>query len=166
MKRRWGVIAAIALILGFGVYWLTRGPTAVVELDGRALSDVVDLTCFGPLRPDMGYPQVEALVKEARRAHATRVEHGGSRKLEHWEISRTYPGDSGVLAPCPDGHDAPGTPVQYVPDDMTMGDFFKAPVSVDSGTRYIEIRNSGRNIMRIALQDGDAVEDVRWYLPE
>lgn len=167
MKRRLIVIAAIVLIVvGLGAYWLGRGGTTVVELQGRALSEVVDLDCFGPLRPHMPFPQVERLVKQARKVHVTHFEYAADGELEHWDVRRTYPGGSGVLSRCPDVPAGPTTPLQFVPDSMTVSDFFKDPMPVEPGTRFIDIRSSGRSVMRICLQDGDAVENIRWYLTE
>ena len=163
MKRTWIIIALLTGVVGVVVLWLICGRTVVLSLDGRELSRVVDLACFGNLRPDMRRSEIKAIMGEPERVHVTDIEYGKDGEVEYQEIRWAYAADAGIVAYYVEEYNIPGGSVEYVPEKMRLAEFFRIPLHIGFGKRFIEVRNSGRCLLVVRLRDGDTIERINWY---
>lgn len=148
------------------MFSLIRGRTIVLKLDGRSLSDLVYLGCFADLRPDMKRSEIHNLMGEPYRVHVTDIEYGENGEVEYQEICWAYPCKSGILNYYVEEYDVPGGSVEYVPDSMSLDNFFRIPLKVDFGKRFIEIRNNNRCILEVRLADKNTIKRINWYWAE
>lgn len=147
-------------------FWFVRGRTVVLNLNGRELASVVDLSFFSPLMPEMRRSEIRALLGEPERVHVTDVEYDDNGEVEYQEIRWVFPRDSGILAYYVEEYDTPGGSVEYIPENMTVTDLFRVPVLIGLGKRFIEVRDQGRCLIDVCLGDKDRIERINWYWRE
>lgn len=162
MKKPISIILLV-VVVGSILFWLIRGRVVVVRLQGRELSDVVDLNCFAGLRPDMKRSQIHAVMGEPDRVHVTDIEYDEDGEIEYQEIRWAYLCKGGVLAYYVEEYDVPGGSVEYVPENMRVSDFFRLPVHVGFGERFVEVQGGDRHLLTVQLKSRDRIEKINWY---
>ena len=163
MKKKWAIVAILVAILLAALLWLVRGRTVVIALNDRHLSEVVDLSCFAPLCPDMRRSEIQKVLGQPYRVHVTDVEYDADGEIEYQEIRWVYTRDAGDLAYYVEEYDTPGGSVEYVPEHLRVKEFFLIPVHIGFGKRFVDVRDSEGTLLTVRLGKDGLVDRINWY---
>ena len=151
----------VALLLGGGIaaYVWVAGPTKyTLDLRGRPLEAVVDLSYFEGVAPDMTKQEVTEILGKTAQVH---LEKDGDEESERWEWGRPKGIINYYFERTPDGGQGSA---EYLPNHLTAAELLRdsLPFEMRDDKTYLNKVKGETALLTVTLK-GDAVVKVNYY---
>lgn len=156
-----GIIVGIILLLliSLGFYWLFWGRNLIININNRDLSEVVNMSYFEVLYPDMTRTEISGKMGQPTKIDVPDIDE----EVNYVAIRWIYERPNGLLNYYVEQEDIPGGSVEYIPNSMHLSEFLFVEYESLLGKRFVEIVNDGNHLMTIRLKEGGEIEKINWY---
>ncbi len=162
-KIRKNIGITIGITLFFLIfYWLFWGRILTIDTQDKDLSDIVNLTYFEALHPNMSRTEISVKMGQPTKIDVPYEE----KENDYIEIRWIYERPKGLLNYYVEQEDIPGGSVEYIPNDMNLDDFLLVAPKSLFGKKFIRINNGRNHLITIKLKGNKKIKEINWYTPK
>ncbi len=157
-KSNIGIIIVLTLSISL-FYWLFWGRILTIDANGKALNEIVNLTYFELLQPDMSRTEISETMGQPTKIDVPYME----KENDYVEIRWIYVRPQGMLNYYVEQEDIPGGSVEFIPNNMDLNDFLLEHPKSLFGKRFIKIIDGENHLMTIRIKGNKKIKKVNWY---